>query len=303
VLGQQKHPHSSGGGWQLAHHEELGIERLAGRGITALEMTSVLRRILKRLTPPIIVDLYRAACPAPTWTGIYDHANLVPPGGDHAREAAWPLLARTTSREAIADANAAEEDSEHRFLGIAAAVACHANGGRLRVLDFGGGLGVGYRYLKAVLSGRVEIDYHIIELDWACVHGTRLFQDAVRFHRSLPDGLASVDIIYVCETLQYVADWKALLTRLCSYNARLILLADIYTGDFPTYATAQINIRGYRLPFWFVNLNDLIGTMNASGYGLVLSEPTYADVDQRSLPVALRLPNGRTRTLLFAPSG
>ena len=149
------------------------------------------------------------------------------------------------------------------------------------------------------------IDYHIIELEWACREGSRVFarDPRIHFHQSPPATLPDVDIVLVKNALEYVEDYAAVLKMLCGYRATWFLFVELHAGDFPTYASTQLNMPGTVIPCWFTNADEIVGIMKQAGYVLsfkdVMSEPVPS---QRNFPEAFRLPSSRPSVMLFADS-
>ncbi|MCL5436155.1 MAG: methyltransferase, TIGR04325 family [Patescibacteria group bacterium] len=110
--------------------------------------------------------------------------------------------------------NSEQSELEHHELSCAQVSGLRAAWGksRMRVLDFGGALGVYYHYIKKVLPPDVALEYHITETEKICKLGQKLTPE-ISFHdHSLPDG--HFDLIMLSSTLQYIQDWQALLQKL-----------------------------------------------------------------------------------------
>lgn len=265
-----------------------------------------LKAVFRKIVPPLLVDLFQGVRTAPIWEGVYPHFREVPASGPGYQGDAWRNSAVEDTRRTmnIVQRQAAipTEVAEYAFLSLLASVLYRQNGGALRVLDFGGGVGISYVHLINSLPECSRIDYHVVELEWAIREGSRLFaQDRrVRFHRSLPDELADVDILHVKNALEYVEDYAGLLTRLCTYRARYFLFVELCAGEFSTYASAQRNIPGTVIPHWFLNANEIIGVMKRGGYSLIFRSAMELPVNQRNFPEEYRLPAGRPSVLLFA---
>lgn len=139
----------------------------------------------------------------------------------------------------------------------------------LRVLDFGGGLGIGYLTLAESLGSAVKsVDYTIVEVPAVCDTGRGLFPNGeIGFADTLPDG--TFDLVHSASALQYIDDWEGILTLLCSYQASHILLSDVFAGAQPTFATLQTYYES-RIPHWFLNLDDMVCVLSAAGYRLIM---------------------------------
>ncbi len=91
--------------------------------------------------------------------------------------------------------------------------------------------------------------------------------------RDVPRG--RFDVLYVSSALQYVEDWRGLLRDLLAHRPDHVLFANVSAGDIPTYATAQLNVRGSVIAYWFLNLGDLSSLLRGEGY--VLRTSTLSD--------------------------
>jgi putative methyltransferase (TIGR04325 family) len=157
-------------------------------------------------------------------------------------------------------------------------------------MDFGGGLGISYLCLKAALQHSDAIDYTVIENRTICEMGKQIFEHDphIRFCSELPSE-TDADIVYVCSALQYVDDYRGLLNRLCAYTAQYVFLGKTSAGDIPTYATAQMNVEGSIIPFWFLNIDELTQVLASAGYSLIFSNVLEREYPQENLPESHRL--------------
>jgi len=143
---------------------------------------------------------------------------------------------------------------------------------RVRVLDFGGGLGIGYMTLvESILNDLEKIDYTIIENSEVCEAGGNLLGE-VKYISILPKS-NTFDLIHASSSLQYVEHWKDLLEKLTSFNPEYILLSDVFAGDIVTFVTLQ-NYYESRIPHWFLSLQELLDVMDKYGYRLIMKSYT-----------------------------
>lgn len=93
------------------------------------------------------------------------------------------------------------------------ALAC---GGRLAVLDFGGGLGSSYFQCRAFLTDSVVRSWSVVEQPALVTIGLKVARDALKFHPSIDDALASghADAVLLSSVLQYLEDPWAILDRI-----------------------------------------------------------------------------------------
>jgi putative methyltransferase (TIGR04325 family) len=271
-----------------------------------------IRTLLKDLVPPILVRAIRnrqhGLVSGPIWKGIYSRYRDVPARseGYHGVDLADRTYALTARLLAAARGRGRTPlppfpGGVHALLPLTVTLVARAQG-RVRVLDFGGGMGVGFIHLLGSLRPGMEMEYDVVETRVMCDGGRRLFagDPRIRFHTELPPlaGRGAVDIVYISSALQYVEDYATLLTRLCEYGATYVLFTNLAAGDVPTYATAQCNLRGMRLPHWFLNVTELVDLLEARSHSLVFASLTDREYDQRNLPVEYRVRHACN--LLFA---
>lgn len=259
------------------------------------------KRIAKRLLPPIALESlnrlqsYKNGTRSGyAWEGIYRNYNEAPRSGPAFEGDIW-LDARRRNFErqlhAISDrktsAKFVDEDTLLPFL----VSIISAETDKIRILEFGGGLGESYLDLKSVVDPAIAIDYHVVEMARTCAQGLELFHGdhGIHFHSELPARLPAIDVVYVRSALQYVEDYAGLLRQLCAYSARFVLFVKLSAGNIPTFATAQRNLRGSTIPYWFINIRQLIQIMADAGYLLVFKNNLAKEYDQENFPEAYRL--------------
>jgi putative methyltransferase (TIGR04325 family) len=159
----------------------------------------------------------------------------------------------------------------------------------LRILDFGGGLGIGYMTLSESISHRSgAIEYTIVEIPEVCETGRGLFAGGrVTFLDSLPSE-GEFDLVHSASALQYIEDWPQVLDSLSDYGAEYILLSDVFAGSIPTFVTLQ-NYYGSRIRHWFLNLDELLKVISSLGYQLVMK--SFVDSHRRGLEGKLPMDN------------
>lgn len=235
------------------------------------------------------------------WEGTYSRFEDVPVIGKGYNGSVWLEKSRRCIKE-IHDAGLMYRESLLPFL----VTLTHQRDGKLVVLDLGGNLGGTYFLTRAALSETNVLSYHIVETAAIVREGKKEFstEGNLHFHSSLPKDL-TVNIVYSGSTLQYIHDWKKMLTTLCTYGPSYILLDDVPAGNIPTFATAQC-FYDSRVPYWFFNREEIVQTMKKNRYGLVFSALYYATILGKEQPLPMenfpadqRL--SRTCHLLFAP--
>ena len=252
--------------------------------------------LLKQLLPPALISLWQQkALPLGSyWKGVYSRLNQVPSSGPGFASDQWiNLIRNSTERNQAAAKNCGTipwfVGGDRSLLPMLAA-AIGADQERISILDFGGGMGLDYANITACLPRRWNIGYHLVESPRVCEAGATLWtgDERVQFHPTLPPNL-QVDIVYIRSSLQYVEDYSGLLAQLAGYRPRCFLLVDLPAGDIPTYATAQHNVKGSILPYWFFNVQEIIDIVAQLGYVLVFKGGQEKKYDCSNFPQSHRL--------------
>ena len=265
-------------------------------------MSSGLRLLLKGLLPPLAISAYRRLFPVRRswiWEGIYPSLDAVP-----ARNAAYDQDARVAEMVAQAERLLGEvRDGRkpfhwHETLTTLAGVVGAANG-KVRVIDFGGGMGTGFIQLMATLPAGTGIRYDVIDLPGVCAAGRKLFaaDPRIGFHEAVKDAPADADIVYANSVLQYIADYAGQLRELAAVGAPWLLLARLASGDFASFATGQMNLPGQVVPHWFLNRGEVVKLLEQAGYRLASESLENHEYDVSNFPPSHR--SGRMRHLLF----
>jgi putative methyltransferase (TIGR04325 family) len=140
---------------------------------------------------------------------------------------------------------------------------------KIDILDFGGGLGIGYMTLKESIPNTTKIiNYTILELPNICKQGKDLHDDEINFVDSFQN-LNKFDLVHSSSAIQYIEDWKMIVKRFCSFKAEHILMSDVFAGNFNTFVTLQ-NYYNNKIPHWFFNFEEFIETFNQNGYTLTM---------------------------------
>jgi len=169
---------------------------------------------------------------------------------------------------------------------------------QVKILDFGGGLGIGYMTLaESIPADLHRIEYTIVEVPEVC-------QSGMDFHAGLGGGViytsdlpifANFHLIHAASSFQYVELWQDLVAKFSALTPEYILLSDVFAGSIKPYVTLQ-NYYESKIPHWFLNLNELLGAFEHYGYRLAMK--SYAtsrrlDVEDTlpmaNFPEALRL--------------
>lgn len=239
------------------------------------------------------------------WEGIYSEYRDVPAKGAGFDSEEWISRTRQATLGALESfsrqSNGIPYDipSYHSLFSLAVALLIQHRK-RVRVLDFGGGMGMALaNLLRSLGEPKPPIDYLVVDNDRSCRDGARLFDQMpfVQFSSTLPGDLNYVDLILLSGVLQFVEDYKNILKRLAALNAPYWLLTFVPTGDIPTFASGQQNVPGSTIPVWFFNLDELLEIMRSLGYRMIFQAPLEREFDMSNFPPTHRL--ARQCNLLF----
>ena len=249
-----------------------------------------------------MIDNSTEAKPFHIWEGVYDSfqaatAESVGLGfscevyGKRSHLAAQECLAALGAGQPIPQFH----KQRSTFLPCTVAMMLSGNA-RTRVLDFGGGLGIGYMTLAESIPNDLEnVDYFILEVPEVSAVGADLLEERVTYLPDLPLG-QSFDLIHAASSFQYVERWKDLIENFASLNPKYILLSDFFAGAIKSFVSLQ-NYYGSKIPHWFLNSQDLLDTFERHGYRLIMK--SYATsrrlsvedaLPMENFPEALRLP-------------
>lgn len=173
-------------------------------------------------------------------------------------------------------------------------VALLAQGGSANVLDFGGGLGVGYfRILPivptAIASWRVIEKAHVVE------HGKRHFgDDKLSFWRSLPEATEGwrPDIVIASSVLEYLPDRYDALATLARLNPGKIVIDRSPIGESERFMIQRVPARngGYVVPCAVLSRSKLEAAL--TGYDLFF-EQTLGSFHQT-------VPSAQHKSIIFS---
>jgi putative methyltransferase (TIGR04325 family) len=142
---------------------------------------------------------------------------------------------------------------------------------KLKILDFGGGVGIGYMtLLESIPEAASRIQYTVVEIPEVCelgeqIHGKR---GGISYISSIPL-CTSFDIVHAASSIQYIENWENWVSAITSLKPNFILLSDVFAGEINSFVTLQ-HYYGSRIPHWFLSLKDLLSAFDACGYQLVM---------------------------------
>ena len=265
-----------------------------------------LKQYLRLLAPPLAVELYHRLRPQKVWEGVYSSFREIEIDGEGFDGDLYPGLVEKEVRRLVDELTKGGTvpdilRGENSLLPLlVAAISAGRNlNNRIKILDFGGGSGITYLFLKNSINNLDNVEYHIVDYDKVSRPGRLIFKEDSRlfFHTELPENLTDITIIYINSVLQYIEDYPSLLKKLCSFKPEYFLFVRLSAGDIPTFVTKQVNLPGFCTPYKFLNIDDFIAAMNQLGYTLGFKSSGDTDYYQNNLPSPYRL--GRNCNLLF----
>ena len=259
----------------------------------------------KLLRSPVVKVVARWANKEPfIWNGVYANFGEVPTAGLGFASDAWLGDMERYTQAAIDALRSDRAESPanvpqyHALFSLLLASFSQLDR-PVRVLDFGGGMGIGFANVRRCMAEGMQLDYLIVDNEESCERGRRLLKDfsSVRFMSELPRDAESVDVMVLSGVLQFVEEYEKLLNDLSVYKPLHWLFSFLPAGEIPMFASAQLNVPGSVLPVWFFNVNELVQKIEALGYQLVFKSALDRVFDMSNFPLTHQLP--RQCNLLF----
>jgi putative methyltransferase (TIGR04325 family) len=247
--------------------------------------------------------------PFEVWDGVFESFAAAPAEGPGFDGPVWAERSAAAARDAVSALAAGQplEFSLRQRNAVLAPVVAVLLAQRpgLRLLDFGGGPGLGHAALCAAVPGAAsQVDHVVVERPAVCRVAASLGEKrCVSFRHDIPEAEA-FDIVHAASVLQYIDDWQDTIRRLAACRPTFLSFADIFAGDFRPYVTLQ-HYYGSRIPHWMLNLDAFVAAVSRHGYRLVLRIPCHVRIlgvegvlPMDNFPPALRI--AHTQQLLFA---
>ena len=191
------------------------------------------RRIARNWLPPAVVRKFAGnGSGALTFTDGFDTWELARASADgyDAPSILRQVVAatdRASAGEVAFERDGITFDQPETRWPVAAALllAANRNGGRLRVLDFGGSLGSVYWQHRRLLTG-IDLSWGVVEQVDFVREGARFANSQLQFHASIDHYLDvdAPDVILLSSVLQYLPDPHAILDVLSTTSAQYLLI-------------------------------------------------------------------------------
>jgi len=171
---------------------------------------------------------------------------------------------------------------EHYLAPVAAVIADRLrSAGRVRVVDFGGGVGNLFVPIVGGLPRPDAVNYMIVELPSNVRRGEELFAGhpvKPRFVETL-DEAPTTDVLIASSVIQYIEDYGAILDRLFAFGADVVYLTRLLCTEGASFAMRQNLTLSYGphagtyigwTPSWFIDRNEVHRRAEAAGYARLL---------------------------------
>jgi putative methyltransferase (TIGR04325 family) len=271
---------------------------------------SNLKNTIVQWVPPAVFSLYKKYISKPNenvFDGVYKHLNDVT---DHTVYDTTDGL-QEDRNEILAEIAAYEKGNVLPISNIRSQItnllplliASSKTSSGLTVLDFGGGMGV--TFMSCLNSVNMDnVTYYIHDLPDTMKVGKQVFHENktvnkydVRFVDNLSE-IGQIDILYFGSVIQYLPDYKNMLVDLTKKSPRYIMITDNFMGN-ETFATAQVNMSGRRMPYWILGLKEVVSIFESNGYTLSYQSVNHQPFHHfNNFPEAYRVAD--TCNLLFA---
>jgi len=244
-----------------------------------------LKRVLKLLLPPVIVQLVRKAGSkqsANTFEGVYTNFEEIPGLTGYDSESSLANIENETllklkEYESSASLPVAHNRSQitNSFPLLIASLNTH----KKIVLDYGGG--GGGTYLDCLGSINMEkVEYYVHDLPETMEMGRKIFSDPARdqYNIHFVDDVSEIDeidIVYLGSVLQYLTDYKTVLLSIIKKQPRYFLITDNFMSKHLTFVTTQVNMPGRRMAYWVIQLEEIDSLFRNNGYRLIYRSANY----------------------------
>jgi len=141
---------------------------------------------------------------------------------------------------------------------------------KIKILDFGGGLGTEFLKTMSLLENSYKILFTIVEKKLICEIGEKYFRNynGIKFVDKIPSKEQTFDIINAGSSFHYVDKWLEILEQLNKCNPKYLIFSDLPAGEIETFVTCQ-NYYGKKNPVRFWNINEFVQKVEKVGFKLI----------------------------------
>jgi putative methyltransferase (TIGR04325 family) len=136
---------------------------------------------------------------------------------------------------------------------------------QIRVLDFGGAIGRYGAYASAMFSGKIPLEWIVVETEMYAKKGRDLGVDA-QFYQTVDDVPGSVDMVIFSGVLQYLENWRSILANPVVTSAPLVFISRTPIGatETPFLQVAHYDWGTVKLAATIIAADDLSKTLGST---------------------------------------
>ena len=228
-------------------------------------MNDRLKQIIKKITPPIFLDIFRRRIPKYGFFGNFltwkDAVNASTGyNSDEIIKKVKDSLLKVKSGEAVYERDSVLFDKIHYSWPLLAGLLWIASqkGNRLNLIDFGGSLGSSYFQNRKFLLHLKELRWNIAEQEKMVKCGKKYFEtDYLKFYFNLDDCIEeqNPDLILLSGVIQYIEKPYDLLKKIINYGLEFIIIdrTAFIKGDEDRLTVQKVSPKIYKAsyPAWF----------------------------------------------------
>lgn len=239
----------------------------------------MLKKLLKMIIPPIVLEIYRKANEPKYFSGVYENFNQV------ADENPWSNpewisvnqqnLERYLNLQGERNARFMPGPLLEGYMTLPCLMVNLLSQKECKVLDFAGGNGFIYYMIRPYLFHKKNIFWYVVDNAALAEIGKKYKKedDNIFYNTELPENQYQIfDIVFISTALQYINDYKSVLMKLFAYQPTYLMFTRLISGDIPDFVTCQ-NISGIKTPCHFLNYDNLVNFICDNNYDLIYKAP------------------------------
>jgi putative methyltransferase (TIGR04325 family) len=187
-------------------------------------MGTKMKRLIKSLSPPILLRFYRRFKGLNSkFFSTYEEAKANCKSSYEDSELIDLVVQKNLNFKKCIQAGNSLEVGDFKIL---AGVGAVASSGSLKVLDFGGGGGYHYFIAKKFLGEKFRFDWRIVETKSLVEIASQVIaDDELKFFTNIENaGMTNLDLVFTSGALQYMPDPLKTLSDLLALNSRYIFI-------------------------------------------------------------------------------
>ena len=170
------------------------------------------------------------------------------------------------------------------------------------ILDYGGGTGYIYFKILPYLLNPKNVTWHVVDITLELLqigkkHAMSMDNGGgIVFHTEIPPkGDIQLDILYINSAFQYMYDYSSLLVTLLQYKPQYVILTRLIAGDMKTYITCHYAHGYIPTPCILINFQEIVEIFSKNGFNLVFKSPCPEEVFEgkfdKNIPKHLHIQN------------